>query len=91
VIEGNSNIVPGGKSGITIGNVIGVKESSLDKELLQHELIHVWQYRGFGPTFLPLYGIDAIAHNGYGRDMWFEKPAYDYENDNHNVLTVGAY
>jgi hypothetical protein len=93
-IEGNANIVPGGRNGITIGNVFGINTSGMSEEerlVFQHELIHTWQYRGFGPTFLPLYGLDAATHGGYGKDMWFEKPAYDYQNDNYNVLTAGAY
>lgn len=73
------------KAAIVIGNIIhlwntGKEEFLQNKRWLQHELVHVLQYREHGRfKFMMLYLWESLK-NGYHRNK-FEKEARLYENE----------
>ena len=54
-----------GRTAMTVGFVV-VGTERIDGELLRHELVHVGQYRRWGPLFLPVYGALYLRF-GYDR------------------------
>jgi hypothetical protein len=59
---------------LTIGNVISgagdVDGARRRKLITDHEAVHVWQARWFGPLYLPLYGLWAGAAAMAGVLLW---------------------
>lgn len=54
-----------------------------------HELTHVRQWRQNGtPSFFFRYGWDMLKNGGYGRDIPFEKEAYDNGEQIRNDLRI---
>jgi hypothetical protein len=54
-----------GRTAMTVGFVV-IGTEPVRGELLRHELVHVRQYRVWGPLFLPLYGALYLRY-GYDR------------------------
>lgn len=59
---------------LTIGNVISgagnVDGPRRRKLITDHEAVHVWQARWFGPLYLPIYGLWAAAAAVFGVALW---------------------
>lgn len=59
---------------LTLGNVISgaadVERPRRAQLVRDHEGVHVWQARWFGPLYLPLYGLWAALGAGAGLVMW---------------------
>ncbi len=59
---------------LTLGNVISgaadVERPRRAQLVRDHEGVHVWQARWFGPLYLPLYGLWAAAGAGVGIVVW---------------------
>ena len=62
-----------GRTAMTVGFVV-IGTEPVRGELLRHELVHVRQYRVWGPLFLPLYGALYLRY-GYDRHP-FELAAF---------------
>ncbi len=65
---------------ITLGDVIIYADKAMVTALREHEMVHVRQYRAWGPLFLPAYGLEALyqwarTRDGY-RNNRFEVAAY---------------
>ncbi|MGB8861562.1 MAG: hypothetical protein WCC60_20065 [Ilumatobacteraceae bacterium] len=62
---------------LTIGNVISsagdVSRERRRKLITDHEGVHVWQARWFGPAYLPLYGLWAAAGALGGVALWWRR------------------
>lgn len=66
---------------ITLGDVILYADESCRASLREHEMVHVRQYRAWGPLFLPAYGLESLSQwlrtgDGY-RNNRFEVDAYE--------------
>lgn len=65
---------------ITLGDVILYADDACRESLREHEMVHVRQYRAWGPLFLPAYGLESLRqwlHTGDGyRNNRFEVAAY---------------
>lgn len=59
---------------LTVGNVISgagnVEGPRRRKLITDHEAVHVWQARWFGPLYLPCYGLWAGAAALWGMVLW---------------------
>ena len=59
---------------LTVGNVISgagdVDVARRCKLITDHEGVHVWQARWFGPLYLPLYGLWALGGTLGGVTVW---------------------
>ncbi len=59
---------------LTVGNVISgagdVDVPRRSKLITDHEAVHVWQARWFGPLYLPLYGLWALCGIVGGLIVW---------------------
>lgn len=59
---------------LTVGNVISgagdVDSARRCKLITDHEAVHVWQARWFGPLYLPLYGVWALFGVAGGIWVW---------------------
>jgi hypothetical protein len=68
-----------GKTAITLGEIILYKSDAFTRRTIEHEIVHVDQYRKYGPFFLPAYGISSIIsrikHGSWYRENEFEKKA----------------
>lgn len=65
---------------ITLGDVVLYADERLAPLLRAHEMVHVHQYRAWGPLFLPAYGLESLwqwlrTGDGY-RNNRFERAAY---------------
>ncbi len=70
----------GWASAITLGEVVLYERPELIPVLHAHEMVHVHQYRRWGPLFLPAYGLESAFQwlrtgDGY-RSNRFEAAAY---------------
>ena len=45
---------------VTLGDVILYADEACRPALRAHELVHVGQYRAWGPLFLPAYGLESL-------------------------------
>lgn len=66
---------------VTLGDVILYADEDCRPVLREHELVHVRQYRAWGPLFLPAYGLESLwqwlrTGDGY-RNNRFEVAAYE--------------
>jgi hypothetical protein len=72
VYSGGVALKPG--FALTLGNVISgagdVSRSRRAKLIEEHEAVHVWQARWFGPLYLPLYGLWAGLGALAGLVLW---------------------
>lgn len=72
VYSGGFTFKPG--FALTVGNVISgagdVSRSRRAKLIDEHEAVHVWQARWFGPLYLPLYGVWAGLGAVVGLVLW---------------------
>ncbi len=65
---------------ITLGDVILYADAAMPPVLREHEMVHVRQYRAWGPLFIPAYLIETlyqqiVTGDGY-RQNRFEVSAY---------------
>ena len=73
----------GWASAITLGDVVLYQDRALIPVLHTHEMVHVRQYRAWGPFFLPAYVLESAYQwlrtgDGY-RNNRFEVEAYQDE------------
>jgi hypothetical protein len=66
---------------VTLGDVILYADASMPPILRDHEMVHVGQYRRWGPAFLPAYLLESLYQwlrtgDGY-RQNRFERAAYE--------------
>ncbi len=76
---GGANLQPG--MALTVGNVISnagdVSREGRHKLITDHEAVHVWQARWFGPLYLPLYGLWSLAGVAGGVVIWLRRGRND--------------
>jgi hypothetical protein len=75
VYRGGMSLKPG--FAFTIGNVISgageVSRAGRAKLVTDHEAVHVWQARWFGPLYLVLYGLWAAVGAVVGLATWLRR------------------
>lgn len=84
-IVGSAKGVPRGKTAVTHGNSIFIREKFSENncnyyELLLHELVHVEQYKKYGKgLFYVLYGFQYLKAGFSYHGIELEKEAFNYE------------
>ncbi len=66
---------------LTLGQVILARDAVTMEIARLHEYVHVWQYRRWGPLFLPAYALSSLwawlrGRDPY-RDNYFERQAFE--------------